>query len=238
MIVLAIDTCDSRGSVALLRDDVVLGLEAHESVEDYSVWLLPAVARVLREAGLAMVDVDGYAVAAGPGSFTGVRVALTTAKAWAEVYQRPVVAVSRLEAVALQARVGTEYVAAAINARRGQVFGAIYRSDGSVLVRIGEEMVIAAGQFLTTAAELAHGERIAWASTDPDCLLSEEGWPACEKRNGCLEPVSGVLAVAVARIGVREHQAGRFTDALGLDANYVQRCDAEIFLKGGSAHGR
>ena len=81
-------------------------------------------------------------------------------------------------------------------------------------------------------------ERIAWASTDPDCLLSEEGWLAREKRNECLEPVSGVLAVAVARIGVREHQAGRFTDALGLDANYVQRCDAEIFLKGGSAHGR
>ena len=231
------DTCDAQGSVALLRDDVVLGLEAHESAEDYSVWLLPAVDRALFKAKIGLSDVDLFAVAAGPGSFTGVRVGLTTVKAWAEVYRCPVVAVSRLEAVALQARGGTEYVGAVINARRGQVFGAVYRSDGSVLVRIGEEMVIAAGQFLAKAAELTHGERIAWASTDPDCLLNEEGWPAREKLDDCLEPVSGVLAVAIARIGVREHQAGRFTDALGLDANYVQRCDAEIFLKGGSAHG-
>ena len=231
------DTCDAQGSVALLRDDVVLGLEAHESAEDYSVWLLPAVDRALAKCKIGLSGVDLFAVAAGPGSFTGVRVGLTTVKAWAEVYRRPVVAVSRLEAVALQARGGTEYVGAVINARRGQVFGAVYRSDGSVLVRIGEEMVIAAGQFLAKAAELTHGERIAWASTDPDCLLNEEGWPAREKLDDCLEPVSGVLAVAISRIGVREHQAGRFTDALGLDANYVQRCDAEIFLKGGSAHG-
>ncbi|HEX9344463.1 MAG TPA: tRNA (adenosine(37)-N6)-threonylcarbamoyltransferase complex dimerization subunit type 1 TsaB, partial [Candidatus Acidoferrum sp.] len=86
MIVLAIDTCDSRGGVAVLRDEAVLKIVAHESQEDYSSWLLPAVRECLLAGRLQMEDVDAYAVAAGPGSFTGVRVGLTTVKAWAEVY--------------------------------------------------------------------------------------------------------------------------------------------------------
>src|SRR5882762_4104478 len=109
--VLAIDTCDSRGGVALLRGDELLGVSVHETTEDYSSWLLPAVDRVLKNAGIEMAEVDGYGVAAGPGSFTGVRVGWTMVKAWGEVYGKPIAAVARLEAVALQARGGTEYVA-------------------------------------------------------------------------------------------------------------------------------
>ena len=63
MIVLSIDTCDSRGSVALLQEDAVLGLIPHETSDEYSSWLLPAVNEALDKAGLAMADLDGYAVA-------------------------------------------------------------------------------------------------------------------------------------------------------------------------------
>ena len=65
MIVLSIDTCDSRGSVALLCDESVLGLIPHETRDEYSSWLLPAVKDLLKKAGLPMKDVSGYAVAAG-----------------------------------------------------------------------------------------------------------------------------------------------------------------------------
>ena len=103
MIVLSIDTCDVDGSVALLKDGNIVGVLPHETNEEYSSWLLPAAYEVLKRAGLRMADVGGYAAAAGPGSFTGVRVGLTTVKAWAEVYGKPVAAVSRLEAIARQA---------------------------------------------------------------------------------------------------------------------------------------
>ncbi|HET7259941.1 MAG TPA: hypothetical protein VFI75_09485, partial [Candidatus Acidoferrum sp.] len=73
VLVLAIDTCDLRGSVAVLRDDAVLALLVHETTEEYSSWLLPAVNQVLRQAGFGMDRVSAYAVSAGPGSFTGVR---------------------------------------------------------------------------------------------------------------------------------------------------------------------
>src|SRR5260370_21695284 len=132
-----VDTCDVRGSVAVLRDGVVLKVVAHESQEDYSSWLLPAVRGCLEGSGLQMEDVDGYAAGAGPGSFTGVRVGLVTVKAWAEVYGKRIAAVSRLEALAAEAPGGTAWVAAFANARRGKIFGAVYQRNGTSLVRLG-----------------------------------------------------------------------------------------------------
>src|SRR5271168_5248823 len=75
----------------------------HEDDQDYSIWLLPAVEQALQSAGHEMADVELYAAAAGPGSFTGIRIALTTVKAWNEVFHRPIASVSRLEAFAIQA---------------------------------------------------------------------------------------------------------------------------------------
>src|SRR5260370_26361269 len=109
VIVLAIDTCDARGSVAVLRNDAVLKVLVHDTDEDYSSWLLPAVRECLASGGLQMEQVDAYAAAAGPGSFTGVRVGLTSVKAWAEVYGKRIAAVSRLEALAAEASEGTAW---------------------------------------------------------------------------------------------------------------------------------
>jgi tRNA threonylcarbamoyladenosine biosynthesis protein TsaB len=237
VIVLAIDTCDRRGGVALLRGDEVVGISAHETAEDYSLWLLPAVGDVLKKAGVGMAEVNGYGVAAGPGSFTGVRVGLTTVKAWGEVYRKPIGAISRLEAVALQARGGPEYVAACLDGGRGQVFGAVYRRNADGLARLGDEMVIAPGKFVATAVEMAGGERIAWASTDPDCLLKLPEWRERAKLDEDIEPVAGFLAGVVARMAAKELAAGRSTEALALVANYVRRSDAEIFWKGSGALG-
>jgi tRNA threonylcarbamoyladenosine biosynthesis protein TsaB len=135
---LALDTCDARGGVALLCDDSILHAEAHNSPEDYSSWLLPAVTRVLTAASITLPQVELFAAAAGPGSFTGVRVGLTTVKAWSEVYARPIAAVSRLEAVASESAGSAPYVAAFIDARRNQIFAALYRRQGTTLERIDE----------------------------------------------------------------------------------------------------
>ena len=220
----------------MLRNDTVLHVLPHDSSEDYSSWLLPAVGRVLQSSGLKMANVEGYAVAAGPGSFTGVRVGLTTAKAWAEVYGKRISAVSRLEAIAMEGVTESSHVAAFIDAHRGQVFGGIFQRKGEVLERLGEEMVIPPGKFIKTAAELAKGGSISWVSIDAAVLASEENWKAREARGEQVESVSSVLAPAIGQIGRRELAAGRFTDALSLDANYVRRSDAEIFWKG-VAHG-
>ena len=244
VLLLALDTCDARGSVALVRDGVVLHVLAHDTSEDYSVWLLAAIAQLLDAAGVAFSDVDVYIAAAGPGSFTGVRVGLTTVKAWAEVTGKPIVSVSRLEALATQAEGSQPYVAAFANAQRRQVYGAVYRRGNASLDRVGEESVIAPDKFLALAVEAAAGQSIQWISTDPEMLLETEAWRARQSVGApqgvgahhggeSVLAASPVLAPAIGLLGYRLAQGKRFTDPLALDANYVRRSDAEVFWKDG-----
>jgi tRNA threonylcarbamoyl adenosine modification protein YeaZ len=190
MLVLALDTCDSRGSLALLRDGVVLCHAAHDVEEDYSRWLLPAIQGLLKTAETKLADIDVYAVACGPGLFTGVRLSLATVKAWSEVFGRPIVAVSRLMALATCGDGDAPFVGAFVDANRGQVFASLYQRQGQPgnalqpagLQPIGEEMVIAPEDFANWATERAAGLRMDWVSLDPECLSRTSAWKARSAR--------------------------------------------------------
>lgn len=211
----------------------------HESSEDYSSWLLPAVGACLGEAGVGMAGVELLAVCTGPGSFTGVRVGLTTVKAWAEVHGKKVVGVSRLEAMAGCAEAQAPFVAAYYDAQRGQMFAAMYRRKDGGLERVEEEMVIEAGSFLRMATEEAGRERIAWVTLDPQLITGVEGWKARADIGDSMHQVEGDLADKIGEVGEERARKEHFTDPLELDANYVRRSDAEIFWKGPAAgHGR
>jgi tRNA threonylcarbamoyladenosine biosynthesis protein TsaB len=165
-------------------------------------------------------------------------VGLTTVKAWSEVYGKKIVAISRLEALAVEAAEGTAWVAAFANAQRGQVFGAVYHRKGKELTRLGDEMVVAPGKFVEAATEFANGVRISWVSPDAECVIYEEAWKLRKTRGESVESVSSVCAPMIGRLGLAAVAEGQFTDALTLDANYVRRPDAEIFWKGSTPHVR
>ena len=237
MVLLALDTCDSRGSLAILRDDDVLHVVPHDSSVDYSSWLLPAVDSARARTSLKMSDLDLLAVACGPGSFTGIRVGLTSVKAWSEVYGVRVAAVSRLAAVAEQAAGETGYVAAFVDAQRGQVFGALYRRLPTELQLVEEELVIAPEGFLEFVEQRAEGGAVSWISMDPEKITQLREWAPRAKRGELVQLCETVLAPVIGRIGRRRALRGQFKDALSLDADYVRRSDAEIFWKGGAKRG-
>src|SRR5207245_7061153 len=122
----------------------------------------------------------------------GVRVGLTNVKAWAEVYGKRTAAVSRLEALATEAAGGTSWVAAFANAQRGQVFGAVYQRNGKALARLGDEMVIAPGQFIEAAEAFAKSENISWVSADGECVVGEAAWKGREVGGDGVGSVSSV----------------------------------------------
>lgn len=235
MILLALDTSDSRGSVALLRDEQILQSIAHDTEEDYSSWVLPAVERLLAPNQLKMRDVGVYAASAGPGSFTGLRVGLASVKAWSEVYGGRIAAVSRLEAIASLAEGPAELVAAFVDAHREQVFGGLFRRDGAQLRGVGEEMVIAPAEFLKWVDERSGFAAVDWISMDPEKLSALSEWRVRAEAGERIQQSASVLAPAIGRIGLRRAQDGGLIDALALDAQYVRRCDAEIFWKGHAA---
>ena len=130
MRVLALDTTTRAGSVALIEDDRVIAERAGDPVRSHAERLPGDLVRLLDEFGYRTSDVDVFAVAAGPGSFTGLRIGIATMQGLAFVHHRSIVAVSMLEALALAA--GRELahgalVASWMDAHRHEVFSALYR---------------------------------------------------------------------------------------------------------------
>jgi tRNA threonylcarbamoyladenosine biosynthesis protein TsaB len=234
VILLALDTCDARGSLAILRDGEVLKVIVHQDVGDYSSWILPTADAALAAIRMKMKDVDVFAVASGPGSFTGLRVGLTTVKAWSEVYGAQIAGVSRLEAMATQAAGEEVYLASFVDAQRQQVFGGLYRRDGDKLGLVGEEMVVAPEGFVEFVVERAGQSGVAWISMDPDKVTALEVWAQRARVGERVQMSPTVLAPVIGKIGWRRALEGRLTDALKLDADYIRRSDAEIFWKRGA----
>lgn len=232
MIILALDTCEARGSVALLRDGATIAALRHEADVDYSEWLLPSIEEILKQSGTKMSEVDLFAVATGPGSFTGLRVGLTTVKAWAEVYGKAVVGVSRLEAMGRTVKARTGLVAANYDAQRGQLFGGLFRRLEGRLTRVGEEMVISPAEFVDWVDIAAAEERVNWVSLDPELVTSLEAWKKRARRGDTMEGCAPELASAIGALAEERASSGEFSSPLELDANYVRRSDAELFWKG------
>src|SRR5580658_6662709 len=104
MLILAVDTSTRTGSAALLRDFTVVAEISGYEETPYSTRLFRDVSVLQEKANFRLDQVDLFAVAAGPGSFTGLRVGLTAVKAWSEVHGKPVAAISGLEAIAAESQ--------------------------------------------------------------------------------------------------------------------------------------
>ena len=229
---MVVDTADARGSVALFENLELLSVEAHSTEEDYSSWLLPAVNRLLANSSLSLAGLDGYAVCAGPGSFTGLRVGLTTVKAWAEIQSKPIAALSRLAALTVNdSQAGEPLLASYIDARREQVFAALYARLGSAFEPLGEEAVTSLAGFAAKVKDQAEGKPVRWVTPDPKMLESLPDWPPFAASGHILEVARPPFAQRLGLLAYRKFQDGGTTDGLSLDANYVRRSDAEVFWK-------
>lgn len=230
MLSLAADTATPCGSLAVLRDARILGVLMTSSQETYSSRMFRHLEFLLQELRLELRDFDFFSVAAGPGSFTGLRVGLAAVKAWAEVYQRPIAAVSGLEAVGAQARIGEGFLASVLDARRGQVYGALYRRTAAQLELLDQEMVMAPSEFIEWIRARAGGEPVTCVTPTPEVIAP--GVAASGVRGLAIEEVSAVLAPVIGQLGFERARRGALVDSLHLDANYIRRSDAELLWKG------
>jgi len=235
VLILALDTSSPSGSIAILRDEKVIGVVSTATGEVYSSRMFRELEILLRERAVKMEEIELFAVAAGPGSFTGLRVGLTAVKAWAEVFGKPVAAVSALEAVALQASSGASVVVPVLDARRGQVYFGIYRRGAGKtenhLALDGEEYVMTPAEFFeAVTARVGSAEfTIVTPTTDLFAALRSQNETAFAGIS--VEAASPVLAPMIGQLGFQQAQRGQLVDALTLDANYVRRTDAEMHWK-------
>lgn len=202
--ILSFDTTSEFGSIALTEANVVIEEVALHEPEGFGHVLFGHIQHLLEKNGTTVHQMECFAAASGPGSFTGVRVGLAAVKGLAEATGKRVVAVSNLRALA---SFGTAPLrAVTIDARRGEVYAAVYTSDLEIVM---PEVVIPLDRWL---ARLPEG---------------------CELVSSIQKPRA--LAAAIGHIAWDEFTLGRASDPAEIDANYVRRSDAELFWKDAAA---
>ena len=142
MLILAFETSAKAASVALLEEDRLLGECYQNTGLTHSQTLLIMAQDLLKQCGRAVSDLTAVAVAQGPGSFTGVRIGMAAAKGLAWGGELPCVGVSTLESMAIALGAWEGYVCPVMDARRSQVYNALFEAKGGKLTRIREDRAI------------------------------------------------------------------------------------------------
>ena len=210
-LILAVDTTSESGSVAVRRAGVTVAEVHLHSTDGFGHLIIQAIEEALAKAGVRLGDIDCFAAASGPGSFTGVRVALSAVKGLAEALRKPAAGISNLRALSLFGSAALRAVV--LDARRGQVYAAVYDAQARIVM----------------AETVANWEE--WRKTVP------AGVEFVGLENGPLK-MAGVaftaarqwLAAVVAECAEMDGRAG-WSDPVGMDANYVRRSDAELYWK-------
>lgn len=143
MLTLAFESSAKAASVALVRDGKLISQYSQRSGLTHSRTLLPMAEDMLKNAELGLDKVDVFAVAYGPGSFTGIRIGVSTVKGLAWATEKPCVGVSTLEAMAWHGLAAGGYICPVMDARRSQVYNGLFKIEGEKPIRLCEDRAIA-----------------------------------------------------------------------------------------------
>lgn len=178
MTVLGIDSATPTAAVALWRDGDLLASFRLTAGGTHSVCLLPMVEQMLSYSGVAIADIDLFACGVGPGSFTGVRIGVSTVKGLAAPLDKPCVAVSSLEGAAAALFHASGLIVPVFNARRGNVYCAVFDSPNGVLTRLTEDSILPISELCESLKEYDR----------PVCFAGDAARECCEAAR-----VTGVL---------------------------------------------
>lgn len=220
---LTVQTATPGGGVALSEGPRLIAELSLNLFRTPADWLLQGIDTLLCQAEWSLADLDGFGVVAGPGAFTGLRVGMATVKGLALASERPVAAVSSLECLALQVPVSNLPVCAMLDARKQEVYAAIYASGTTDKRLFGDEMVAKPEVVL----EQCRGETVFVGSgaTAYRTLVTRLLGPRAHFLPGVFDlPRAGLAAQLV----WRAWQAGRMQSAEQIQPRYIRPSEAEL----------
>ena len=224
MKILAFETSAKAASVALLDGDKLLGESYQNTGLTHSQTLMVMAEDLLKQCGKTVADLTAVAVAEGPGSFTGVRIGVAAAKGLAWGRELPCYGISTLEAMAVSLGIWEGHICACMDARRNQVYNALFLADNGEISRVTEDRAIALAELKT---ELEHVDGPIFLVGDGALLTYKtlsSGIP-----NLILPPEHRLYqrAVGVALLAEKKCAAGEPGDGNALSPNYLRLSQAE-----------
>jgi tRNA threonylcarbamoyladenosine biosynthesis protein TsaB len=237
MSILGIDTATSIASAALIENDRIIAEQIHgfssrsqsSSLKtNHAEIILPLIEAVLRAAGLSLRDLSGLAVSIGPGSFTGLRIGLSTVKGLAYGLDIPIVGVSTLFGSAARVENFNGLICSILDARKKEVYAALFRRSGDGLIRITDDRAAGAAEVVELAKNLAGSE---------PCLFIGDG--AIKYENMIVEAFGNSvistagenypsLASGVARLSEKRVQENEANNLTALVPVYLRPAEAEL----------
>ena len=149
MKILAVDSSSVTASVALVEDEKIISEFFMNAGLTHSETLAPMIDAVLKNSKTNPPEIDLFAVTTGPGSFTGLRIGVATIKAMALATNRPCIGISSLYALAMNSEFSNSIVCACMDARRSQLYNALFRIDGEKIIRLTEDRAISVENLIT-----------------------------------------------------------------------------------------
>ncbi len=222
MKILSVDSSALIASAALCEDGKLLAEYTLNNKNTHSETLLPMIESLLSFFSLSVKDIDLFAVSAGPGSFTGVRIGAATVKGLAFASGKDCLGVSTLEAIAYNLRFHKGLICPVMNARRSQVYTALFRSDGQNVERLVDDCAMSIEELDTLLA--TYGEEVALAGDGYD--ICAEGFKATALRY-VPERLRHQSAFSVAEVAYRDYLGGSRSSDTELGVNYLRPSQAE-----------
>lgn len=233
MLILALDSTAQVGSVALCEGDGHLLAECTLNTGNtHSETLLPTVEFLLKSCGVTVDGIDLFACTAGPGSFTGVRIGAATVKGLAFGKGKPCVGVSTLEALATNARAFEGIICPCMNARRQQVYNALFESKDGKLTRLCEDRALAIEDLLKEVSEYAPEKRIYLVGDGAELVMDfDEFGEQFPVLDGCMillgERLRNQSGYSVALVALEAYRNGNVCTDAELAPVYLRPSQAE-----------
>lgn len=228
MKIAAFDTSTGAGSVAIMEGDSLVSEIVAGKVGAHSEWLMQSFHGLVKDAGISVRDIGLFAVAVGPGSFTGLRIGVSAVKGLAWAAEKKVVAVSTLEALAMNLRYTDMHICPMLDARKGEVYAALYSFSGGGLTSIFKESVVTPDALFKSVEDAAQGASVAFLGNGAEVYHE-----AIKKsvKNSVIAP-QPLWNVRASNVGLLAFErADTAVDPESLVPVYLRKSEAEI--KGG-----
>ncbi len=224
MKILSVDTSTPICAVGVVNEDGVLAESVDASGQTHARHLMGMIDSTIAVSGLSIQEIDGFAVITGPGTFTGLRIGISTIKGLAFALSRPVVGITSLEALAAQADLPTKFICPVMDARRSEVYYGLYVSEQGELTQVGMHRVglplVLAKNIRESCQFIGNGARL-YQETFESALgklsqFSKTCWDT-------------IHAETIARLALKQFQKNEAQNLHAVSPYYIRRSDAEIY---------